>query len=100
MSCHALTLAEPQALTVVWHSITQMYWPAEEHAAVEALLASWGQHQRIGEVGLEFDLAGPQVAEPELRTRLWNSDTASTSRQRLIGTAHYHGVPVTLAASR
>jgi hypothetical protein len=97
---HALALAEPETLTVVWHSITQMYWSAEEYAAVEALLASWGQQQRIGEVGLEFDLAGPEIAEPGLRTRLWNSDTVSTPRQRLIGTAHYHGVPVTLAASR
>jgi hypothetical protein len=96
---HALALAEPETLTVVWHSITQMYWSAEEHAAVETLLTSWGRHQRIGEVGLEFDLAGQQVPEPELRTRLWSPDGFSTPRQRLIGTAHQHGVPVTLAGA-
>jgi hypothetical protein len=94
---HALALAKPETLTVVWHSITQMYWSAEEYAAVETLLTSWGRQQRIGEVGLEFHLAGQQVAEPELRTRLWSPDGCSTPRQRLIGTAHQHGVPVTLA---
>jgi len=53
----------------------------------------------VSEVGLEFDLAGPQVAEPELRTRLWSAGAVSTPRQRLIGTAHHHGVPVTLSVS-
>jgi hypothetical protein len=93
----ALAVAEPEALTVVWHSVTQMYWSAEELAAVETILASCGGEQWVGEVGLEFDLAGPQVAEPELRTRLRSPGAVSTPRQRLIGTAHPHGVPVTLA---
>ena len=94
----ALAVAELEMLTVVWHSITQMYWPAEELAAVETILASCRGQRWVGEVGLEFDLAGPQVAEPELRTRLWSPDTVSAPRQRLIGTAHDHGIPVTLAA--
>jgi hypothetical protein len=86
-------------LTVVWHSITQMYWSAEELAAVETILASRVGQRWVGEVGLEFDLAGPHVAEPELRTRLWSPDAVSTPRQRLIGTAHHHGLPVTLSVS-
>jgi hypothetical protein len=45
-------------------SITQMYWAAVELAAVEAILASCRGQRWVGEVGLEFDLAGPQVAEP------------------------------------
>ena len=93
----AMAVAEPEALTVVWHSVSQLYWSAEELAAVETILASCGEEEWVGEVGLEFDLAGPQVAEPELRTRLWCPDTVSTPRQRLIGTADQHGVPVTLA---
>jgi hypothetical protein len=38
----ALTVAEPQTLTVVWHSMTQMYWSADELGAVETILASSG----------------------------------------------------------
>jgi hypothetical protein len=30
-----LTVPEPDTLPVVWHSITQMYWPPDELAAVE-----------------------------------------------------------------
>ena len=59
---------EPETLTVVWHSITQMYWDAEELAAVEAILQRAGAQQLLGEVGLEFDLNDPEGAEPELRT--------------------------------
>jgi hypothetical protein len=93
----ALRIAEPQTLTVIWHSITQMYWPGDELAAVETILASSGAEQRLGEVGLEFDPNGPPGAEPELRTRLWSPDAGLRPHPRLIGTAHYHGVPVTLA---
>jgi hypothetical protein len=49
---HALMVAEPQTLTVVWHSITQMYWPADELAAVETILADSGAGQCLAEVGL------------------------------------------------
>ena len=31
--------AGPEVLTVVWHSVTRMYWPAEETRAVEAAVA-------------------------------------------------------------
>jgi hypothetical protein len=93
----ALTVAEPQTLTVVWHSMTQMYWSADELAAVETILASSGLKQCLGEVSLEFDPNGPPGAEPELHTRLWGPDAGLTARQRVVGTAHYHGVPVTLA---
>jgi hypothetical protein len=93
----ALRVAEPQTLTVVWHSITQMYWSADELGAVETVLASSGAKQCLGEVGLEFDPNGPPGAEPKLRTRLWTPAAGPTPRQRVIGTAHYHGVPVTLA---
>ena len=96
---HALAVAELDTLTVVWHSITQMYWSADELAAVETILASGGAQQRLGEVSLEFDPNGSPDTQPELRTRLWSPDALSTPRQRLIGTAHHHGIPVTLAAS-
>jgi hypothetical protein len=75
-----------------------MYWPAEELSAVEAVLKSYGANHVLGEVSMEFDLDAPH-AKPELRTRLWNPDTDSSPRQRLLGTAHDHGIPVRLAST-
>ena len=49
-------------------------------------------------MSLEFDLDDPRGAKPELRTRLWNPESDRSVRERLIGTAHDHGIPVTLAA--
>ena len=63
---HAMTPAEPEMLTVVWHSITQMYWDADELAAVEAIMHSVGARQLLGEVGLEFDLNDPDGSQPEV----------------------------------
>ncbi|MFL6044018.1 MAG: DUF2332 family protein [Propionibacteriaceae bacterium] len=57
---------------------------------------SYGAWQPLGEVSMEFDPHGPREAKPELRTRLWNPDSGRSVRERLIGTAHDHGVPVTL----
>jgi hypothetical protein len=90
--------ADGHELPVVWHSISQMYWPAEEVTAVEGILASYGAQRRLGEVSMEFDLGNPQGAKPEVLTRLWDPDASRSLREHLIGTAHYHGVPVTLAA--
>jgi hypothetical protein len=84
------------ALPVVWHSITQLYWPIEEIMAVENILRNYGARHRLGEVGLEFDLDDPQGAKPEVRTRLWDPDGSPSIRTRLLGIAHHHGVPVTL----
>jgi hypothetical protein len=91
--------ADRDELPVVWHSITQMYWPIEEVMAVESILTDYGAQQRLGEVSLEFDLRDPQGVKPEVRTRLWSPTTVSAPRQRMIGTAHHHGVPVTLVAA-
>ena len=44
----ALGLAEAETLTVVWHSITQMYWLPEEVAAVEAIMRTAGAAQLLG----------------------------------------------------
>jgi hypothetical protein len=92
-------VADPDGLLVVWHSITQMYWPIVEVTAVESILTNYGAQQRFGEVSLEFDLHDPRGVRPELRTRLWNPDSDSSVRERLIGTTHDHGIPVTLAVS-
>jgi hypothetical protein len=89
--------AEADDLAVVWHSITQMYWDADELAAVEAIMQSVGARRLLGEVGLEFNLNDPDGSKPEVRTRLWDRKADRSIRERLVGTAHYHGIPVTLA---
>jgi hypothetical protein len=93
-------VADRDELPVVWHSITQMYWPVEEVTAVQSILTSFGARQRLGEVSMEFDMRDPHDAKPEVRTRLWNPDAGQSIRERLIGTAHDHGIPVILAGDR
>jgi hypothetical protein len=90
--------ADRDGLPVVWHSVTQMYWPTEEITAVRSILTNYGARQRLGEVSLEYDFHDQRAVKPELRTRLWNPDAATSIRERLIGTAHDHGIPVTIAA--
>jgi hypothetical protein len=96
---HALA-ADRDELPVVWHSITQMYWPNDELTAVESILSDYGSRSRLGEVSLEYHPDGHRGAEPELRTRLWDPDSGRSIRERLIGTAHDHGIPVKLASRR
>lgn len=82
----------PGVLTVVWHSVTQLYWPDEEVDAVEAILSTYGTTHPLGEVGLEYDPAGETGDWPEIRTRLWAGD-GGPARERLLGSAHDHGIP-------
>jgi hypothetical protein len=94
-----LATADPDTLPVVWHSITQLYWAPTELAAVEGVLNHFGGEYRLAEVSMEFDLSGPRDAKPELRTRLWDPEAPGSPRQRLLGTAHDHGIPVRLTTS-
>ena len=49
-------------LTVVWHSVTRMYWPAEETAAMEAAVAEARSRVALAHVSLEHPLPeGPGV---------------------------------------
>jgi hypothetical protein len=95
----ALGAVSPNELPVVWHSITQLYWSSAELVAVETILDRYGTKHQLAEVSMEFDLTGPRSAKPKLRTRLWDPDAAQSPRHRLLGTAHDHGIPVTLANS-
>ena len=91
--------ADPGSLVVVWHSVTQLYWPAAEIAAVRAALSAYGRDHRVGEVGMEYAPDGVAGEKPEVRTGLWSGD-GSPPRRRLLGTAHDHGIPVQLGAPR
>lgn len=94
-----LATADPDTLPVVWHSVTQLYWVPTELAAVEGILNHFGAEHRLAEVSMEFDLSGPRDAKPELRTRLWDPEAPGSPWQRLLGTAHDHGIPVRLSTT-
>jgi hypothetical protein len=87
-------------LTVVWHSVTQLYWPAAEVAAVDTALAAHGRRHRVAEVAMEFepeDVAGGATSRwPTLRTRWWDPAHGPGVRETLLGTVHDHGLPVRL----
>jgi hypothetical protein len=89
-------LAESSAdvLPVIWQSITQLYWPAEEVAAVESALSGYGAWHLLARVSLEFAPGEESSAMPELTTTLWRPGVAP--RRRRLGTAHHHGIPVRL----
>ncbi|MDN5772075.1 MAG: DUF2332 domain-containing protein [Microlunatus sp.] len=85
--------APSDPLTVVWHSVTQLYWPPTELAAVAATLSAYGREHRLAEIGMEYAPGGARNQRPEIRSTLWSGD-CSPPRRRLLGTAHDHGVPV------
>lgn len=91
---HQLRHSDPEVLTVVWHSITRLYWPAAEVAAVETTLAEHGTSRWLGRVAMEFVPDGSVADRPEVRTHLWRPGWAP--RERLIGSAHHHGLPVVI----
>ncbi|MCW2805732.1 MAG: hypothetical protein JWN06_3949 [Propionibacteriaceae bacterium] len=89
--------AEPGELTVVWHSITRMYWPESEVQQVLGLLASRGAERQLGQVSLEYG-EGAEATAPQLRTSLWQPESGCPVRERLLGTTHEHGIPVRVSA--
>jgi hypothetical protein len=80
------------ALPVVWHSITQLYWSAAEVAEVEAIMADYGARHPLARVSMEFGAVGGM--EPELRTTVWQP--GQEPRHRRLGSADDHGPPVRL----
>ncbi|SDS84701.1 hypothetical protein SAMN04488543_2504 [Friedmanniella luteola] len=84
-------------LTVVWHSVTRLYWSPEEVAAVERVLAGHGRRRRLGRVSLEYDDAAVEAGgHPVLTGTLWDPSAAAGAVPRRLATAHHHGVPVRL----
>lgn len=84
--------ADPGVLTVVWESITRQYWPADESARVDALVAAARARMPLAHVTMEgvppaqvsggFDIA---THGPELRVD-----------GEVIARSHHHGPPVLL----
>jgi hypothetical protein len=83
--------ALPDVLTVVWHSVTRLYWPAPEVIAVEGILAAAGERMPLAEVSMEYPHT-ESGAGAELRVILRCPGHAST--EVLLATVEDHGIPV------
>ena len=78
-------LADPPAdgvLTVVWQSITRMYWPATESARVAALIEGARSRMPLAHVSMEH-ADTPDAADAELAVD-----------GRVLGVVHPHGIPL------
>jgi len=84
---------DPDVLTVVWHSISRMYWPAQEVARVEAALAAAGRRMLLAHVQLEY--LDPGDVGPRLVVQVWR-DGVVDGRRTDLALVGDHGVPVTL----
>jgi hypothetical protein len=89
-----LEQTEDDVLPVVWHSITRLYWPPEEVADVEAVLADYGNRRPLARVAMEFGTVGDASVRPELTATVWRP--GRPPRHRRLGSAHDHGPPVRL----
>lgn len=86
---------EPSAdeLTVVWQSVTRMYWPADELARVQSALDGAGRRfPRLAHVAMEY---GPAGSGARLTVDVWR-DGAPDGLRTLVAAVHDHGLPVTL----
>lgn len=84
-------LAEPVAadvLTVVWHSVTRLYWPAEETAAVTTEVDEARLRMPVAHVALEHRWETASDGDPGLPLVELDGE--------VLGRADHHGPPVTL----
>lgn len=96
-------LPEPGVLTVVWHSITRQYWPAQEVARVDSLLEDASSLMPIAHIAMESPILATDPASdmrgyqpPRLTVRLAMPDGVVDEAPIVLGTVADHGVPVTL----
>ncbi len=95
---HPTAADEAGELTVVWHSISQMYWSPAESERVESLLAAAGAVHPLARITMEFSGDAPS-GQPQVITTLWRPAISPAPRVELVGTAHDHGIPVRLRSS-
>ncbi len=79
----------PDVLTVVWQSITRLYWPTEEIQRVDAAVRRAAAAGPVAHIAMEFPSEGPS-AEAELTLTL--PETAL----EIVATVGDHGTPVTV----
>ncbi|MDT0266059.1 DUF2332 domain-containing protein [Streptomyces sp. DSM 44915] len=81
---------EPGTLTVVWHSVMRQYVPADEWVAVEAELARLAASATpdAGFAHLAFE-----PGRTDDGAAFWLSARVGTGPERLLASAHPHGLP-------
>lgn len=88
-----LTVAPPEGvLTVVWHSVTRVYWPVEEARAVDAALADGRTRMPVAHVSMETPWSAWEAAMARPLPRLPRIEVDGD----LLGTCDHHGPPVQL----
>ncbi|MBA2773000.1 MAG: DUF2332 domain-containing protein [Nocardioidaceae bacterium] len=85
--------AADDVVTVVWQSITQQYWPLDETARVDAVVARAARSQRVARVAMEFH----ERATAELTVDLAAADGSGLDGPIRLGDVGDHGTPVTLS---
>lgn len=86
-----------EVLTVVWHSISRLYWAAEETSAVQEAVAQAATRLPIAHVCMEYPRAGGRW--PAELTLAWSGGSCGDRlRYDVMGTVGDHGFPVTLEA--
>jgi hypothetical protein len=88
---------DPGVLTVVWHSITRMYWPPTETDRVQTAIADAGRRFVIAHLAMEY----PSLDDAhgaELTLDLLSPDDVVVPRTQRLALVADHGVPVTMLA--
>ena len=83
-----LSTPSPDALTVVWQSITRMYWPPEEGHRVDALIAAARTRMPLTHITMEHpdQVVDGQVVHARHAALAVDGD--------VLGEVHPHGIPV------
>ena len=87
-----LSLTEPDVLTVVWQSITRMYWPPEEAARVDGIIATARRRTPLAHITMEHP---DHVVDGEL---VHARHAVLAVDGDVLGEVHPHGIPVWVRA--
>jgi len=88
----AQRLAEPvdhDVLTVVWHSVTRLYWPPEETAAMTAAVEGARARIPVAHVAMEHAWSGRSGDDARMPLLTVDDD--------VVATCDHHGPPILLA---
>ncbi|MGG5260417.1 DUF2332 domain-containing protein [Phycicoccus avicenniae] len=94
----AARLADPvpdDVLTVVWHSVTRMYWPLEESLALEAAVTEARSRIPVSHISMENPWASDARVPDTTPGRLPVVEVDG----EVVASCGHHGPPVTLAAA-
>ena len=90
------TTPSGDVLTVVWQSITGLYWPADETARVAAIVSTAARTAPLAHVRMEYD-DGHEGASAVLSVG-WSTGGGDALTVERLGTVGDHGFPVRIGA--